>query len=65
MDLQRLSTYGLLMLYQGVRLALEQDDNTPENPLFQVRDNADWRTWSDALAAELDHRGTAFEHIKW
>ena len=54
MDLQHLSTHGLLMLYQAVKLALDEDDEHPHDRLFQVRENADWREWSDQIANELD-----------
>lgn len=37
MDLQHLSTHGLLMLYQAVKLALDEDERRPHDRLFQVR----------------------------
>jgi hypothetical protein len=64
MDIHQLSTHGLLMLYQAVRLALDEDDGTDERP-FQVRENSDWRRWSDEIASELDHRGANFKRIDW
>jgi hypothetical protein len=65
MDLQHLTNHGLLMLYQSVRLALEEDDKTPEQPLFEVRQNPDWRAWADRIADELDHRTVAYARIDW
>ncbi|MDQ8726695.1 hypothetical protein [Bradyrhizobium sp. LHD-71] len=65
MDIQQLSTYGLLMLYQAVRLALDEDDTNPNDRLFQVRENSDWRRWSDEIASELDHRGASYSRIVW
>lgn len=65
MDIQHLSTYGLLMLYQAVRLALDEDDHNATDRLFQVRENSDWRAWSDQIAEELDHRGAAYTRILW
>ena len=65
MDIQQLSTHGLLMLYQAVKLALDEDDGNPEGRPFQVRENTDWRRWSDEIASELDHRGTNFKRIDW
>lgn len=65
MDLQQLSTHGLLMLYQAVKLALDEDDTNPDDRLFQVRENSDWRAWSDQIADELDHRGANFSRIVW
>jgi len=65
MDIQQLSTYGLLMLYQAVKLALDEDDGSPGDRLFQVRENTDWRRWSDEIASELDHRGANYTRIVW
>ena len=65
MDIQHLSTHGLLMLYQAVKLALDEDDSNPADRLFQVRENSDWRRWSDEIASELDHRGANFSRINW
>ena len=65
MDIQQLSTYGLLMLYQAVRLALDEDDGHPDDRLFQVRENSDWRRWSDEIAHELDQRGANYTRIVW
>lgn len=65
MDIHGLSTHGLLMLYQAVKLALDEDDNNPDDPLFQVRSNSDWRRWSDEIASELDHRGANYARINW
>ncbi len=65
MDIQQLSTHGLLMLYQAVKLALDEDDGNPDDRLFQVRENTDWRRWSDEIAHELDHRGTNYTPIAW
>lgn len=65
MDIHQLSTYGLLMLYQAVKLALDEDDGNPDDRLFQVRENSDWRRWSDEIAGELDHRGANYTRIAW
>ena len=65
MDIRHLSTHGLLMLYQAVKLALDEDDDHPHDRLFQVRENSDWRDWSDQIAEELDHRGASFARIVW
>jgi hypothetical protein len=65
MDIQHLSTHGLLMLYQAVKLALNEDDGNPEDRPFQVRENSDWRKWSDEIASELDHRSVNFARIDW
>jgi hypothetical protein len=65
MDIHQLSTYGLLMLYQAVKLALDEDDGNPNDRLFQVRENSDWRRWSDEIASELDQRGANYSRIAW
>ncbi|ETR79094.1 hypothetical protein X566_12215 [Afipia sp. P52-10] len=65
MDIQQLSTHGLLMLYQAVKLALDEDDGNPDLRPFQVRENSDWRMWSDQIADELDHRGAHYARIEW
>ena len=65
MDIHQLSTYGLLMLYQAVKLALDEDDGNPDDRLFQVRENRDWRNWSDQIASELDQRGAKYSRIMW
>jgi hypothetical protein len=65
MDIQQLSTHGLLMLYQAVKLALDEDDGNPDDRPFQVRENSDWRRWSDEIAHELDHRGANYSRIAW
>jgi hypothetical protein len=65
MNLRQLSTHGLLMLYQSVKLALEEDDKAPDAPPFEVRSNPDWRSWSDQIGAELAQRGTEFKPIEW
>ena len=53
------------MLYQAVKLALDEDDGNPDDRLFQVRENSDWRRWSDEIASELDHRGANYTRIDW
>jgi len=65
MDIHHLSTHGLLMLYQAVKLALGEDDGSPEDRPFQVRENSDWRKWSDEIATELDQRSVNFTRIDW
>ncbi len=65
MDLQGLSDYGLLMLYQSVKLALREDDRMSEGPRFDIRGNADWKAWSDEIATELGSRGIKFDRIRW
>ena len=53
------------MLYQSVRFALEQDDRMPERRQFEIRENPEWRSWSDQIAGELTSRGISFDAISW
>lgn len=66
MRLSDLSSSGLRSLHDGVRHALAADDaNPPKLRVYQVREHSDWKTWSDALEAELTRRGERFEAIGW
>ena len=65
MIIEQLSTPALLMLHQSVRLALEEDDKMQDGPRFEVRQNPDWRSWSDEIAGELDRRDIAYKRIAW
>jgi PST family polysaccharide transporter len=65
MELQQLSTYGLLMLYHSMKLGLRYDDRFYEGPRFEIRENPDWKAWSEEIAAELEDRGAQFERIPW
>ena len=53
------------MLYQSIRIALEQDDMMPERRQFEIRENPEWRRWSEQLADELSSRGVEFDGISW
>lgn len=61
------STNGLLMMHQGIRNALETDDNLPtkQEKIYCVREFSDWRTWGDAIEAELDSRNVKYRRIVW
>jgi hypothetical protein len=65
MNLESLTNAGLILLYQSTRLALEQDDASPDKRQFEVRENPEWRRWSDEIAMELSGRGVDFKHIEW
>jgi hypothetical protein len=60
-----ITTPGLIMLYQSIRIALEQDDKMPERRQFEIRENPEWRQWSEQLASELSSRGVEFDSISW
>jgi hypothetical protein len=53
------------MLYQSIKIALEQDDQMPERRQFEIRENPEWRRWSSEIADELNLRGVAFTPIEW
>jgi hypothetical protein len=60
-----ITTPSLIMLYQSIRIALEQDDMMPERRQFEIRENPEWRRWSEQLADELSSRGVEFDSISW
>jgi hypothetical protein len=67
MNVEQLSTNGLVMLYAAVRDALEVDDNAPEGQAktYGVRELPDWRRWADSLEHELDRRNAKYIKIRW
>jgi hypothetical protein len=60
-----ITTPSLIMLYQSIRIALEQDDQMPERRQFEIRENPEWRRWSEHLAGELSSRGVQVDSISW
>jgi hypothetical protein len=65
MNISTLTTAGLVMLYQSIKIALEQDDQMPERRQFEIRENPEWRQWSSEIADELISRGVEFARIEW
>jgi hypothetical protein len=65
LNIATITTPGLIMLYQSIRIALEQDDQMPERRQFEIRENPEWRRWSDEIAGELRLRGVEFDSIVW
>jgi hypothetical protein len=61
------STSGLLMMHQGIRHALETDDNLPQGQAkpYGVREYQDWKSWSDLIESELDHRKVTYQKVPW
>jgi len=53
------------MLYQSVKIALDQDDKLPERRQFEIRENPEWRQWSDQIADVLTSRSVEFARIEW
>jgi hypothetical protein len=65
MKISTLTTASLVMLYQSIKIALEQDDQMPERRQFEIRENPEWRRWSSEIADELTSRGVEFAQIEW
>jgi hypothetical protein len=67
-DLPNLSTNGLQSLHDAVLKALAKDDELTKQGKdvpHGCREFADWRTWSNALEAELARRGVPFTPVPW
>ncbi len=67
MNITNFSTRGLLMMHNGIRESLTEDDKTPadkEKP-YCVRECTDWRVMSDVIEAELKKRNVTFHAIPW
>ena len=59
---------SLTMMYEAVRGALADDDAAERQgnePLFKVRDTAEWMTHVADLEAEMIKRSMVFEIIAW
>jgi len=65
LNISKITTSGLIMLYQSIKIALEQDDQMPERRQFEIRENPEWRRWSEEIADELTTRGVEFDSITW
>jgi len=66
MDIPRLSTKLILLMYEGIKDALKEDDSLPEGEKeYGVREFSDWRECVTWFETELDKRGTPYEKISW
>ena len=68
MNYQAFTNDSLTMMYEGVRGALESDDELVtlgEQPRFRVRETPDWRQHAADLESEMLKRGMIFEVIDW
>ena len=68
MNYQAFTNDSLTMMYEGVRGALESDDelvSLGEQPRFRVRETPDWRQHAADLESEMLKRGMIFEVIDW
>lgn len=61
------STNGLLMMHDGIRKALADDDSIPDgkDKTYGVREFSDWKQLSDAIEKELAKRRVTFESVPW
>jgi hypothetical protein len=68
MNYQAFTNDSLTMMYEGVRGALESDDELVtlgEQPRFRVRETPDWKQHAANLEAEMIKRGMIFDVIDW
>jgi hypothetical protein len=68
MNYQAFTNDSLTMMYEGVRGALESDDELVtlgEQPRFRVRETPDWKQHAADLESEMLKRGMIFEVIDW
>jgi hypothetical protein len=68
MNYQAFTNDSLTMMYEGVRGALESDDQLStlgEQPRFRVRETPDWKQHAADLESEMLKRGMIFEVIDW
>ena len=68
MNYQAFTNDSLTMMYEGIRGALESDDelvSLGEQARFRVRETPDWREHAADLEAEMISRGMTFDVIDW
>jgi hypothetical protein len=68
MNYQAFTNESLTMMYEGVRGALESDDELVglgEQPRFRVRETPDWKKHAADIEFEMLKRGMLFEVIDW
>jgi hypothetical protein len=68
MNYQAFTNDSLTMMYEGIRGALESDDELValgEQPRFRVRETPDWKHHAADLEAEMIKRSMTFDLIDW
>jgi len=68
MNYQAFTNDSLTVRYEGIRGALEADDelvSLGEQPRFRVRETPDWKQHAADLESEMLKRGMPFEVIDW
>ena len=68
MNYQAFTDDSLTMMYEGIRGALESDDQLVglgEQPRFRVRETHEWKLRATDLESEMLKRGMTFDPIDW
>ncbi len=68
MSYQAFTNDSLTMMYEGIRGALESDDQLVglgEEPRFRVRETHEWKLHAADLKPEMVKRGMTFDLIDW
>jgi len=68
MNYQAFTNDSLTMMYEGIRGALESDDELVglgEEPRFCVRETHEWKLHAADLESEMLKRGMPFDPIDW
>jgi hypothetical protein len=68
MNYQAFTNDSLTMMYEGIRGALESDDERVglgEQPRFRVRETHEWKLHAADLESEMLKRGMTFDPIDW
>jgi hypothetical protein len=68
MNYQAFTNDSLTMMYEGIRGALETDDEFKkqgEESRFRVRETPDWKKHAGNLESEMLRRGMFFDVIDW
>ncbi len=62
-----LTTLSLLKMHETIRDCLVADDTLPRNAkrLFEIRENEDWKNWTELIEVELARRKVAFSRLNW
>jgi hypothetical protein len=68
MNYQAFTNDSLTMMYEGIRAALESDDELValgEQPRFRVRETPEWKQHAADLEHVMLRRGMIFESLDW
>ena len=66
MNIPKLSTKLILLMYEAIKDVLEEDDSFPEGKKeYGVREYPDFRECATLFENELDKRDTNYEKISW